>query len=205
MPKRLPEPLDPILLIRAYAQGIFPMADHAGRISWYAPDPRTVLEHENFHLSRSLRAVIRKGIYEIRMDTAFETVMRCCANRKETWINEEFIKTYTYLHHAALAHSVEAWQDDQLVGGLYGVALGGAFMGESMFSSAPNASKVCMAALVEHLKTNGYTLHDTQFMTPHLASLGATEIPRKVYEQRLHRALYLPCRWNKSSSRVAKR
>jgi len=197
MPARL-EPLNPALIIRAYEQGIFPMADRRGRISWYAPDPRAILEHDNLHISRSLRTFLRKNVYQIRMDTAFEMVMRYCANRKETWINEEFIKAYGYLHYIGLAHSVEAWQGDELVGGLYGVALGGAFMGESMFSRATNASKVCLVALVNHLKAQGYVLHDTQFITPHLASLGVTEIPRRVYEQRLKEALRLPCRWNRS-------
>ncbi len=192
---REPEPLDPRLLINAYVQGIFPMADEFGRISWYAPDPRAILEHRNLHVSRSLRATIRKGIYEIRMDTAFEVVMRCCAGRQETWINEEFIKAYTSLHYVDLAHSVEAWKDGTLVGGLYGVALRGAFMGESMFSYATDASKVCLVALVEHLKARGYVLHDTQFLTPHLATLGVTEISRKAYEKRLKEALRLRCTW----------
>ena len=195
MPKRTLEPLDPILVINAYAQGIFPMADDFGRIRWYAPDPRAILEHRNLHLSRSLRATLRKGIYEVHMDTAFEAVMRCCANREDTWINEAFVRTYTQLHYAGFAHSVEAWKDGELAGGLYGVALGGAFMGESMFSYATDASKVCLAALVEHLKARGFVLHDTQFLTPHLATLGVTEIPRKVYERRLREALCLECRW----------
>lgn len=171
------------------------MADEAGRIRWYAPDPRTILEHDNLHISRTLRATIRKNIYEIRMDTAFEEVMRKCGQREETWINEEFIKTYTTLHFAQLTHSVEAWKDGMLVGGLYGLALGGAFMGESMFSTATDASKVCLVALVEHLRNRGYVLHDTQFTTPHLETLGVTEIPRKMYEQRLKKALLLRCTW----------
>ncbi len=195
MRRNTPEPLNPALLIDAYTQGIFPMADHLGRIRWYAPDPRAILEHHNLYVSRSLRATIRKGIYEIRMDTAFEQVMRSCAARAETWINEEFIKTYTYLHLAGVTHSVEAWQNGRLQGGLYGVALGAAFMGESMFSYATDASKVCLVALVEHLKVRGYVLHDTQFTTPHLESLGVTEIPRKMYEKRLKEALRLRCSW----------
>jgi leucyl/phenylalanyl-tRNA--protein transferase len=190
------EPLDPVILVRAYAQGIFPMADHQGKIRWYAPDPRAILEHDNLHVSRSLRATIRKGTYEIRMDSAFEKVMRYCAEREETWINEEFIKTYTYLHTLGLAHSVESWHNGRLVGGLYGIALGGAFMGESMFSRATDASKVCLVALVEHLKKRGYILHDTQFVTPHLATLGVTEITRQEYERRLQEALLLPCTWS---------
>ncbi len=195
MPKRRVRLLDLALVVNAYAQGIFPMADLDGTIHWYAPDPRAILEHENLHVSRSLRATIRKGIYEVRMDTAFEAVMRYCAGREETWINEEFITTYTRLHFAGLAHSVEAWHSGVLVGGLYGVSLGGAFMGESMFSHATDASKVCMVALVQHLKARGYVLHDTQFLTPHLATLGVTEVPRSVYEQRLRQALRLRCSW----------
>jgi leucyl/phenylalanyl-tRNA---protein transferase len=195
MPKRKLEPLDPILVINAYAQGIFPMADDYGRILWYAPDPRAILEHSNLHISRSLRATLRKGIYEVHMDTAFEAVMRRCADREDTWINEVFIRTYTQLHYAGFAHSVEAWRDGELVGGLYGVTLGGAFMGESMFSCATDASKVCLVALVERLQARGFVLHDTQFLTPHLATLGVTEIPRKVYERRLRAALSLECGW----------
>ena len=187
--------LDPMLVINAYARGIFPMADRCGTIHWYAPDPRAILEHEDLRVSRSLRATLRKGIYEVRMDSSFEQVMRCCAWREETWINEIFIETYTHLHHAGLAHSVEAWKDGQMVGGLYGVALGGAFMGESMFSRATDASKVCLVALVEHLQARGYILHDTQFTTPHLISLGVTEIPRAEYERRLRLALQLRCAW----------
>src|SRR5215469_6545943 len=185
MPDKVPEPLDPMLVINAYAQGIFPMADHTGRIRWYAPDPRAILEHHNLHISRSLRATLRKGVYEVHMDTDFETVMRCCAEREETWINQSFIAAYTQLHYAGFAHCVEAWKDGELVGGLYGVALGGAFMGESMFARAPDASKVCLVALVEHLKARGYVLHDTQFTTSHLVSLGVTEVPRREYERRL--------------------
>ncbi len=198
MPKRVPEPLNPTLVIQAYAQGVFPMADPWGQLRWYAPDPRAILEHSNLHISRSLRATIRKGIYEVRMDTDFAAVMRCCADRTDgegTWINEEFIKTYTFLHRAEMAHSVEAWRNGTLVGGLYGVSIGAAFMGESMFSHATDASKVCLVALVEHLKRRGYVLHDTQFLTPHLATLGVTEIPRSMYEKRLKEALRMRCAW----------
>ena len=196
MKNREPEPLDPILVINAYAQGIFPMADHFGRIRWFAPDPRAILEHENLYVSRSLRATLRKRVYEVRMDTDFEMVIQRCAEREDTWINESFISTYTQLHYAGLAHSVEAWKDGKLVGGLYGVALGGAFMGESMFSRATDASKVCLVALVKHLKARGFVLHDVQYWTPHLATLGVTEIPRKQYERRLRDALRLECTWS---------
>ena len=195
MKSKVPEPLDPILLINAYAQGFFPMADHFGKIRWYAPDPRAILEHENLYVSRSLRATLRKRIYKVSIDTAFESVMRCCAQREDTWINESFISTYTQLHYFGLAHSVETWKDGELVGGLYGVSLGGAFMGESMFSRATDASKVCLVALVEHLQAQGFVLHDVQYWTPHLASLGVTEIPRKQYERRLRAALSLECSW----------
>src|SRR3989442_6376844 len=201
MKNKVPESLDPILVINAYAQGIFPMADHLGKIRWFAPDPRAILEHENLYVPRSLRATLRKRIYDVRIDTDFETVMRRCAEREDTWINESFISTYTQLHYAGLAHCVEAWKNGELVGGLYGVALGGAFMGESMFSRATDASKVCLVALVEHLKARGYILHDTQFTTPHLLTLGVTEIPRKAYEQRLRHALQLQCTWNDSSAK----
>ncbi len=196
MESNIPESLDPILVINAYAQGIFPMADYYGKIRWYAPDPRAILEHENLYVSRSLRATLRKRIYKVSFDADFEAVMRYCAERENTWINESFISTYTQLHYAGFAHSVEAWKDGQLVGGLYGVSLGGAFMGESMFSRASDASKVCLIALVEHLKARGYVLHDVQYWTPHLASLGVTEIPRKHYEQRLRAALRLECSWD---------
>jgi leucyl/phenylalanyl-tRNA---protein transferase len=195
MGKRTLQQLNPLLVINAYAQGIFPMADPDGAIHWYAPDPRAVLEHDQLRLSHSLRATIRKGLYDVRMDTAFEAVMRCCAAREETWITGAFLTTYTQLHEAGLAHSIEAWQHGTLVGGLYGVSLRAAFMGESMFAHATDASKVCLVALVDHLKARGYTLHDTQFLTPHLQSLGVTEIPRAVYEQRLREALQLPCTW----------
>ena len=196
MKSKVPEPLDPILLINAYAQGIFPMADHFGKIRWYAPDPRAILEHENLYVSRSLRATLRKRIYKVSIDTAFESVMRSCAQRKDTWINESIISTYTQLHYLGLAHSVETWKDGELVGGLYGVSLGGAFMGESMFSRATDASKVCLVALVEHLQAQGFVLHDVQYWTPHLASLGVTEIPRKQYERRVRAALQLERSWD---------
>src|SRR5438309_10963314 len=134
MSKRTLQTLNPVMVINAYAQGIFPMADADGSIYWYAPDPRAILEHENLRVSRSLRATLKKGIYEVRVDTAFEEVMRCCAAGEETWINEAVIETYTQLHYAGLAHSVEAGMDWLLGGGRCGAALRGAFMGESVVS-----------------------------------------------------------------------
>lgn len=194
---RLPERLDPEFLIRAYAAGIFPMADAEGTISWYAPDPRAILEHHNLRVSRSLRAVLRREHFAIRIDTAFEEVMRECAaprpGESGTWISEDFITCYGALHRAGFAHSIEAWQGGRLVGGLYGVSIGAAFMGESMFSRVSDASKACLVALVDRLRERGYLLHDTQFLTPHLASMGAHEIPRAEYQRRLHRALLRSC------------
>ena len=173
------------------------MASAHNELHWYAPDPRAILEHHHLRVSRSLRATIRKGRFEIRVDTAFEAVMRACATPRaaddSTWISEEFIQVYTILHRHHFAHSIEAWDAGYLVGGLYGVSIGAAFMGESMFSRLPDASKVCLVALVERLRSRGYTLHDTQFLTPHLERMGATLIPRTVYEQRLEEALAIPC------------
>lgn len=189
--------IDGGLLLDAYAQGIFPMADGSGRIGWYTADPRGVLEHDDLHVSRSLRAVLRRDVFTIRLDTAFEDVMRACAapraDAEGTWISEEFVKAYTGLHRQGHAHSVEAWRNERLVGGLYGVSIGGAFMGESMFAREANASKVCLVALVTRLRQRGYVLHDTQMVTPHLQRMGATLIPRKVYQERLRLALSMPC------------
>lgn len=194
----LPDRLDPNFVLNAYAHGIFPMADDDGSISWYAPDPRGIIEHDDLRVSRSLRSVIRSGRYTIRFSTAFEAVMRACAMPRGdgagAWISAEFIDVYTTLHRYGFAHSVEAWREGRLVGGLYGVSIGGAWMGESMFSRERDASKVCLVALVERLRERGYVLHDTQFVTPHLARLGAREIPRVAYERRLARAIAMPCR-----------
>jgi leucyl/phenylalanyl-tRNA---protein transferase len=193
----LPKRLDPGFLLQAYASGIFPMADEYGDISWYSPDPRGVLEHDALLVSRSLRAVIRRRSFTVRVDTAFEAVMRECAVPRHhdtgAWISEEFVQTYTVLHRHGFAHSVEAWKGDRLVGGLYGVAIGAAFMGESMFTRETDASKVCLVALVERLKHRGYQLHDTQMVTPHMQRLGATLIPKSEYLRRLARATGTPC------------
>jgi leucyl/phenylalanyl-tRNA--protein transferase len=194
---RLPDRLEPSFLIRAYASGIFPMADEWGRISWYAPDPRAILEHDDLRIGRSLRAAIRGARFEIRFNTAFEAVMRGCAAPRGdgagTWISEEFIWAYGVLYRHGFAHSVEAWQEGELVGGLYGVGIGAAFMGESMFSRRSDASKLCLVALVERLRARGFALHDVQFLTPHLARLGATQIPRHAYLRRLEEATQQNC------------
>ncbi len=193
----LPEQLDPAFLLEAYAQGIFPMADELGQIGWYSADPRGILEHRDLRVSRTLHAIIRRSIFAVRFDTAFECVMRACAaprgDSEGTWISEELVRAYTVLHRHGFAHSVEAWQGDELVGGLYGVSIGGAFMGESMFTGVPNASKVCLVALVERLRERGYLLHDTQMVTAHMASLGATLIPGAQYLERLRSALAIAC------------
>lgn len=181
--------LSPQLLIYGYAQGIFPM-DEDGQISWYDPDPRAIIPlDERFHVSHSLQRTIRRQTFEIRFDTAFRETMQACAERDETWISQEFIETYSQLHAGGLAHSVEAWQDGEMVGGLYGVGLAGLFAGESMWSKARDASKVALVALVERLRAGGFQLLDTQFITPHLATFGAYEIPRAEYKQLLTKAL----------------
>ena len=186
-------PLTAEVLVSAYVQGVFPM-DVAGRIRWFSPDPRAVLPLEAFHLSQTLRQTMRGGGFEIRVDGDFERVMRLCAERSEgTWISEEILGAYCRLHAMGLAHSVEAWRRGELAGGLYGVAIGGAFFGESMFHRVRDASKVALAALVERLRARGYLLLDIQYMTAHLRRFGAVEIPRAEYLRRLEEALGLNC------------
>ena len=180
------------ILEACYRAGAFPMADGYGRIEFYRSDPRSVLEFGDLRVSKSLGRVIRKGVYEVRVDEDFEGVVRACADREETWINAEIVAAYTRLHRAGKAHSVEAYDGDgELVGGLYGVSLGGAFMGESMFSRASDASKVCLVYLVERLRERGYVLLDCQIQNDHLARMGAREIPGREYDRRLQRALLL--------------
>lgn len=183
------------MLEACYRAGAFPMADSYGRIEFYRSDPRSILDFGDLRVTKSLGRVIRKGIYEIRVDQNFEGVIRACAEREETWINAEIVAAYTRLHRAGKAHSVEAYLKDELVGGLYGVALGGAFMGESMFSRARDASKVCFVYLVRRLEERGYALLDCQIQNDHLASLGAREIPAQEYDRRLNLALALDRRF----------
>ena len=189
--------LTPEYLLYGYLNGYFPMADpdEGDAIYWYAPDPRAIIPLDTFYVSKNLAKLVRRGIFEIRYDTAFEAVMRGCANREKTWISEEIITAYTALHHLGFAHSVECWKDGHLAGGLYGVALGGAFFGESMFTRVRDASKVALVHLVERLRQDGFVLLDTQFITPHLARFGAVEIPRNEYERRLVYARQLPATW----------
>lgn len=179
------------MLEACYRAGAFPMADGYGQIEFYRSDPRSVLEFGDLRVAKSLTRVIRKDLYEVRVDEDFEGVVRACAQREETWISAEIIAAYARLHHAGKAHSVEAYSDGELVGGLYGVSLGGAFMGESMFTRARDASKVCFVYLVRRLEERGYELLDCQIQNDHLASLGAKEIPEDEYLRRLDRALRL--------------
>ena len=189
--------LTPEGVLLAYRHGIFPMADErSGEVLWFRPDPRAIIRLDGFHVSRSLARTLRRGLFEIRFDTDFEGVMRGCADRPGgTWISERFVEVYAALHEAGHAHSVEAWRDGRLVGGTYGVALGGAFMAESMFHRETDASKVALAALVSRLRERGFILLDVQYLTPHLESLGAVEIARREYERKLGQALTLPCRF----------
>jgi leucyl/phenylalanyl-tRNA--protein transferase len=179
------------ILEACYRAGAFPMDDGYGRTGFYRSDPRSILELDSLHVSKSLARIIRKGTYEVRFDQDFEAVIRACADRKDTWINAEIIRAFIQLHGAGKAHSVEAYREDELVGGLYGVALGAAFMGESMFSRMRDASKVCLAYLVERLKERGYVLLDCQIQNEHLARLGAIEIPEREYLELLDHALRL--------------
>ncbi len=185
--------LTPEGVVLAYRHGIFPMADErSGQVLWFRPDPRAVIPLDGFHVSRSLARTLRRGIFDVRVDTDFEGVMRGCADRPEgTWISERFVEVYGALYRAGKAHSVEAWRDGRLCGGAYGLALGGAFMAESMFHRETDASKVALEALVRRLSGRGFTLLDVQYVTPHLESLGAVEITRREYERRLERALAL--------------
>jgi len=182
--------LEPALLLNAYASGIFPMAMESGELGWFSPDPRGIIPlDDGFHLPHGLKRTLKKAPFEIRVNTAFADVMRGCADRRETWIDDTIYKSYVRLHYLGHAHSVETWRDGELVGGLYGIALGGAFFGESMFSRATDASKVALAALVERLRSRGYSLLDTQWTTAHLRQFGAQDIPRREYMARLRRAL----------------
>jgi len=183
--------LDPELLLRAYSIGVFPMADSrdAPDLYWVEPRKRAIMPIDGFRLSRSLRKTIRVGTFSVTRDEAFARVVRECAHREETWINAEIEQSYIRLHEHGHAHSVECWQEGELVGGLYGVTLGAAFFGESMFSLRKDASKVALAWLVARLKVGGYRLLDCQFMTEHLRSMGAVEIDQKDYLRLLSSAL----------------
>jgi leucyl/phenylalanyl-tRNA--protein transferase len=183
--------LDPRLLLQGYAAGIFPMADSrdADDLFWVEPRSRAILPLSGFKLSRSLRRTLRSGRFTVTLDRDFSAVITACAERQETWINAEIERAMLSLHAAGHAHSIETWQDGELVGGLYGVKLGRAFFGESMFSTRSDASKVALAWLIGRMKVGGFSLLDCQFMTDHLASLGAVSVPRADYVSLLSGAL----------------
>lgn len=185
--------LDPQQLLYAYVQGIFPMAHEDGEIYWYDPDPRAILPLDDFHVPRRLARTVRQEPFEIRVDTAFREVIEACAapapGRESTWISDEIIEAYDRLHELGFAHSVEAWQEGRLVGGLYGVAINSFFAGESMFSRERDASKVALVHLVERLREKGFLLLDIQFLTDHFRQFGAVEIARREYRTLLARAL----------------
>lgn len=186
--------ITPQVLLQAYASGVFPMAESADdpEVFWVQPQLRGIVPLDGFHLSRSLRRRMRKADYTVRVDTCFAEVVRACADRPATWINARIFDLYMDLHRMGYAHSVEVFRDDHLIGGVYGVALGRAFFGESMFSRATDGSKIALANLVARLRAGGFTLFDTQFLTSHLESLGAMEIPQADYLERLQIALEKP-------------
>lgn len=186
------------LLLSAYANGWFPMAVGEGEIRWFSPDPRGIFPLDRFHVPRRLARVIRSGTFTIEINRSFDTVIRACAiaDRNDdggTWIDQEIYESYSALHRAGFAHSVEAWREGRLAGGLYGVALGGAFFGESMFHDVTDASKVALVALVERLRARGFSLLDTQWTTEHLEQFGAIEIPRRRYLELLSDAIEEDC------------
>lgn len=187
--KPTPEEIEPEFLLKAYQLGVFPMAMHDGEIAWFSPDPRGIIPLEDFHIPHGLKRTLKKNQFEVKFNSSFEAVMMGCADRSSTWIDETILSSYCELHDLGHAHSVEAWLNEELVGGLYGVALGGAFFGESMFSRAADASKVALVHLVDRMKTRGFTLLDTQWSTPHLEQFGCVEIPRSSYLRMLENAL----------------
>ncbi len=192
--------LTPAVLLSGYAQGLFPMADDDG-IEWYDVDPRAVLPLDAFHVPRRLARTVRSTDYTITVDAQFRTVMQHCAaarpGRETTWIAPEMVEAYSELHRLGYAHSVEVWQGDALAGGLYGVALGGLFAGESIFTVQRDAGKVALVHLVERLRHGGYVLLDTQYLVgPHMRQFGAIEIARAEYQRRLAQALRVEGRWN---------
>jgi leucyl/phenylalanyl-tRNA--protein transferase len=183
--------LNPQMLLRAYCMGIFPMGDDTGAIRWYSPNPRCIFDFDYFHVPSRLARTYKSGKFEMRVNTAWEAVVKHCADRQETWINDKIFKVYTELHELGYAHSVEAYCEGRLAGGLYGVSIRGAFFGESMFHLETDASKVSLVYLVERMKSRGMTLLDSQFMTTHLSTFGAVNISRDDYMERLNRALVL--------------
>jgi len=186
-------------LLTAYASGWFPMAVAEGEIRWYSPDPRGIIPLDTFHVPSRLARSMRRAGFEIRVDTNFRGVITACAQREDAdgnWIDQEIIDSYCELHALGFAHSVETWRDGVMVGGLYGVALQGAFFGESMFHNVTDASKAALVALVDKLRAGGYVLLDTQWVTEHLVQFGAIEIPRRRYLRLLDDALEVDARFD---------
>jgi leucyl/phenylalanyl-tRNA--protein transferase len=186
------------LVLRGYSVGIFPMGDKRG-IAWYSADPRFVIDLDNFHVPKRLARKYRQKVFDMRVDTAWDEVIRGCADRDQTWITEEIIRVYTELFELGYAHSIEAFQDEKLAGGLYGVSIGGAFMAESMFHRVSDASKICLVFLAERLKERGYIVLDSQFMSPqtqYLEHFGGRLIPRSQYLNMLAEAIQLDCTFN---------
>ncbi len=183
--------LTPELMLRAYMTGIFPMSESrdAPDLFWVDPERRGVMPLDGLHVSRSLARTVRRGGYDIRINSAFEAVVSACADRAETWINDDLFELYAHLHNVGYAHSIEVWDDAGLRGGIFGLSIGGAFFGESMFSARTGGSKIAMVYLVDRLRRAGFTLFDTQFITDHLASLGGIEISRSAYRSQLAEAL----------------
>ena len=182
--------IDPQFLVLAYCHGYFPMADSkTGSVHWYSPDPRAIIPLESFHTPESLVRIWKQKKFEIRFDSRFEEVMRQCGSREETWISEEIVQSYLELFRLGYVHSVETWYQEELVGGLYGVAIGGAFFGESMFHRIRDASKIALVALVKRLQEKNFSLLDTQFTTPHLVRFGTVEIPASRYQLLLQKAI----------------
>jgi leucyl/phenylalanyl-tRNA---protein transferase len=184
--------MDPLQLLSAYCEGAFPMADERGQISWYRPQSRGVLPIQDFHIPQRFQRYLRTHPFEVRWNTAFADVMRGCADRESTWISDSILDSYQHLHELGFAHCVEVWRAGRLVGGVYGVAIGAAFFGESMFSRETQASKVALTCLQRRLAERGFLLHDTQWTTPHLALFGGHEIPCAEYLERLQRAVRRP-------------
>jgi leucyl/phenylalanyl-tRNA---protein transferase len=185
------------LLLHAYRNGVFPMAMDGGEIGWFSPDPRAVIPlDDRFHVPHGLRRTLKKKLFDVRVDTVFDRVIDGCASRKGTWISQDIRESYVNLHHLGHAHSVESWCNGELAGGLYGVSLGGAFFGESMFHDVTDASKVALCALVDRLRTRGFKLLDTQWTTAHLRSFGTFEMPRSQYLGELKSVVDLPCQFS---------
>ena len=187
------QPLNPEMILNAYALGLFPMADSAdaGEIYWYDPEMRGQMPIATLHVPRRLRKTLRRAPYKVTFNRDFETVIdQCAAVRQETWINRQIRDVFIALHQAGFAHSIEAWRGGECVGGLYGLALGGAFFGESMFSTATDASKICLVHLAAHLKKQGFEVFDTQFINDHIKQFGVYEIPRKEYLEKLEEVIF---------------